>query len=146
MPLLDHPALQAFARGAAIDFLFYAQAADGTRTPQPLTGAIEAECFALFRKPGDGPPVYVRKPLTLVDLPGGRARYVTEDGFLDAAGTWFAQGFIVYAGGPPSSFIPSEVVRLLVRANIRTLAPSLVPLQPSPALVSVTAPNVTVAP
>jgi hypothetical protein len=144
VPLLEIPHLQLGARGAAIDFLFYSQATDGTRTPQDLSTAVPSECFALYRKPrnqADGAPFIVRTQLAIVDAPAGRARYVTEDGFLDQAGDWFAQGFVVFAG-TPTSFIPSEVVALRIKANLRPF--SVVPLlSPSSVPIAVGAPAVT---
>lgn len=144
MGLIRLPGLQVGARGAAIDFLFYQEAADGTRSAQPLTDALEDECFALFRKPrkqGDGQAWIVRKPLVIADADAGRARYVTEDGFLDQAGDWFAQGFVTF-DGTPTSFIPSAVIVLKIRHNLRPFVP--VPtVEPDAVEIATTIPNVS---
>lgn len=138
--LLELPHVQLGARGVAVDFLFYITNADGSRSPAPLTGAIEAESFALFRKPKllpTGQRELVRVPLTIVDSDAGRARYTTVDGFLDVAGKWLAQGYVVFA----TQFVPSEVVPLLVKPNLRPFTP--VPtLTPAPVVVPVLIPTV----
>lgn len=145
MPLLEIPHLQVGARGAAIDFLFYGLNADGTRFAQDLTSAVTP--FAIFRKPSlqpDGQPALVQVPLTVAVALEGRARYLTADGFLDQAGEWFAQGF-VYFTGSPTSFIPSEVVRLLVKHNIRPFIPApTVALEPS--RLAIVAPTISRTP
>lgn len=138
--LLEFPHVQVGARGVAVDFLFYALQADGSRVAAALTGAVEAQCFALFRKPKllpTGQRELVKVPLTIVDSDGGRARYVTADGFLDVAGKWLAQGFVVFS----SSMVPSEVVPLLVKPNLRPFTPVPI-LVPDPVAVPLAVPAV----
>lgn len=150
MTCTDVPSIQLGARGALIDFLFVTRNADGTTSPVDLSSALSAneQTFALFRKPrqGSAPPEIVRVPLEIVaPATDGRARYATEDGWLDLAGEWSAQGFVTFApAGPTGSFIPSEVVVFTVKANLRPFTPAPT-VEPDAASIGLEAPTPTIS-
>jgi len=126
---LDLPELQLLAHGVAIDFLFENAGPNGTVLEVDVSTAIEAACFALFRKPGrdeQNRPIYVRTAIVLATPGTNRMRYVVEDGFLDRAGRWDAQAFVTLTG-TPNLYVPSSITSFQVLPNLRpmTVAPLL---------------------
>lgn len=120
MQCIDLPQLQLGARGVAIDFVFRRRnPSTGVMEDLDVSGATILECRAVFKRPGTGGIVQV--PVVFVSGQPERLRYITREGFLQPAGEWQAQAFVVFPG-TPSEWVPSEVVAFRVNLNLRPMS------------------------
>lgn len=113
------------ARNLRIVFRFVEDDGSGKLLPIDLTLAASAPGFAQawFRKPS-GEVVF--RELEVDPSPTtGEAAYLTEDGFLDEAGTWEAQAAAMIPGTDPGQgFFPSRIVSFEVLPFLRPFTPA----------------------
>lgn len=108
------------ARNLRIVFRFVEDDGTGKLLPIDLTLAASSPGFAQawFRKPSGE---LVSRTLEVDPSPtSGEAAYLTEDGFLDEAGTWEAEGAVMIPGtSPGQGFFPSRIVSFEVLPFLR---------------------------
>lgn len=124
------------ARNLRIVFRFLERDGAGVLVPIDLTPAATLPGFAqaFFKKPGTR--AVVMRPLVVsTPFTDGEAYYLTEDGFLDEAGIWDAQGAAMLDGAPlvGRGYFPSGIVSFEVLPFIRPFTPAtqVAPAEPT---------------